>query len=97
MTSPAGERIHGEWFTHLFYGRTDVTRFQVRQRALDRVDVLTVGTADEASMAPLLDRMRARLGAGVSVKWASVVDIPLSPSGKYRFTISDVPWTPHTT
>jgi phenylacetate-CoA ligase len=94
VTTPAGERIHGEWFTHLFYGRDDVTRFQVHQRTTTEVDLLTVGRASEADLAPLLARMRARLGPQVNVSWRSVPDIPASPSGKHRFTKSDVPWTP---
>lgn len=92
LTAPSGERIHGEWFTHLFYGRSDVTRFQVRQRAPGEVDVLTVGSATEASLAPVLAQMRARLGPRVRVAWRAVDEIPLTASGKHRFTISDVPW-----
>jgi phenylacetate-CoA ligase len=92
LTTPSGERIHGEWFTHLFYGRADVTQFQVHQRALDRVDLVTVGAADARTLAPLLERMRARLGPDVEVRWSAAVEIPPSPSGKHRFTISDVPW-----
>lgn len=94
LTTPTGERIHGEWFTHLFYGRADVQRFQVRQRALDAVDLLTVGTADATALAGVLASMRARLGPGVRVSWRAVAEIPLSPSGKHRFTLSEVPWRP---
>ncbi len=93
VTTPAGERIHGEWFTHLFYGRDDVVRFQVHQRSLEQVDLLTVGRATEGTLAPLLARMRERLGPRVTVTWRSVAEIPGTPSGKHRFTKSDVPWT----
>jgi phenylacetate-CoA ligase len=95
VTTPAGERIHGEWFTHLFYGRDDVVRFQVHQRALEAVDLLTVGSATEGSLAPLLARIRERLGPRVAVTWRSVTEIPASASGKHRFTKSDVPWASH--
>jgi phenylacetate-CoA ligase len=78
VTTPSGERVHGEWFTHLFYGKDDVVRFQVRQTALDAVDVLTVGPAGEATMAPILAIMRARLGDGVRVAWRERPD-PLPP------------------
>ena len=94
LTTPRGERIHGEWFTHLFYGRDGVERFQVRQRALDAVEVLTVGRATAADVEPLLRKMRDRLGAGVTVAWRAVDDIPLTRSGKHRFTVSDVPFLP---
>ena len=94
LTTPAGERIHGEWFTHLFYGRDGVERFQVRQHALDAVEVLTVGRATAADVEPLLSKMRARLGPGVAVAWRAVTDIPLTRTGKHRFTVSDVPFLP---
>lgn len=92
VTLPSGERVHGEWFTHLFYGRDRVTRFQVRQRALDRVEVLTVGEATEADLSPVLAAMRGRLGPAVAVVWQRVDDIATTPSGKHRFTVSDVPF-----
>jgi phenylacetate-CoA ligase len=92
LTTPAGLRIHGEWFTHLFYGRDDVRQFQVRQTALDAVEVLTVGPALEEDVAPLLGTMRARLGPGVRVTWRGVDAIPPTRSGKHRFTVSEVPY-----
>jgi hypothetical protein len=57
------------------------------------VDLLTVGGATEGSLAPLLTRMRERLGPRVAVTWRSVAEIPAGASGKHRFTRSDVPWT----
>ena len=92
FTTPAGKRIHGEWFTHLFYGRTGVERFQVHQRSLTLVEVRTVGSATEADLAPLLGKMREALGEGVTVVWQRVDDIPLTRAGKHRFTLSDVPF-----
>jgi phenylacetate-CoA ligase len=92
VTTPSRERIHGEWFTHLFYGREGVRRFRVRQPSLERVEVETVGEADEAALAPLLRAMRERLGPEVTVAWRRVDDLPLGRSGKHRFTVSDVPF-----
>ncbi len=92
LTTPAGEKIHGEWFTHLFYGVDGVERFQVRQKALDAVEVATTGPAGPAVVEPLLAKMRARLGPRVTVTWSRVEAIPLTKSGKHRFTISDVPY-----
>ncbi len=92
LTTPSGLRIHGEWFTHLFYGRDDVRRFQLRQTAIDRVDLLTEGPADETALADVLAAIRTRLGEGVHLSWRSVDRIETGPSGKHRFTISDVPF-----
>lgn len=90
ISTPTGGRIHGEFFTHLFYGVREVTRFQVRQPRLEHLDVLTVGSADDALMAPLLEKIRAQVGAAVEVVWRAVEEIPLSRTGKHRYTVSDV-------
>lgn len=92
VTTPSGERIHGEWFTHLFYGKEGVQKFQVRQRTVTAVDVTTVGPAGEADLAPILEKIRSRLGASVVVTWSSVPEIPPTKTGKHRFTVSDVPF-----
>ena len=92
LTAASGARIHGEWFTHLFYGRTDVVRFQVHQRSRTLVEVRTVGPAGAADVEPLLAKMRGALGPGVEVRWERVEEIPPTKSGKHRFTLSDVPY-----
>lgn len=94
LTAPSGERIHGEWFTHLLYGHDGVRAFQVHQQSLALVTLRTVGPADEAALAGVLEAMRARLGPRVTVRWERVEEIPPTPSGKHRFTLSDVPWRP---
>lgn len=94
ITTPDGERIHGEWFTHLFYGRQDVKRFQVYQPDRHRLEVRTVGSASEADLADLLQTIRTRMGPGVEVTWERLDSIPSTVSGKRRFTVSDVPFLP---
>ncbi len=94
ITRPDGERIHGEWFTHLFYGRDDVERFQVRQSDVHELHVHTVGAATEEDLADLLATIRERMGPGVDVRWARVERIDDTKSGKRRFTVSEVPYLP---
>lgn len=94
FTTPDGRRIHGERFTHLFYGRRDVASFQVHQRSLTRVEVRTVGAATATDLSDLLDAIRRAMGDGVEVAWERVEAIPVGPSGKRRFTRSDVPFLP---
>jgi phenylacetate-CoA ligase len=94
LTGADGRHVHGEFFTHLFYGRSDVKRFQVRQPSRDLVEVQTVGSITEAAIAPLLLAMREQLGPGVLVTWQSVDQISVPPSGKHRFTVSEVPYLP---
>jgi phenylacetate-CoA ligase len=92
LTTPDGRLVHGEWFTHLFYGREDVRRFQVLQPRAERVEVRTEGPATQGDLAPLLSRVRAHLGPAVEVVWQPVPRIEPTPSGKHRFTISHVPF-----
>ena len=94
ITTPDGERLHGEWFTHLFYGRDGVARFQVYQPRLDRLEVRTVGPATEDDLADVLAAIRARVGARMTVAFETVASIPTTRSGKHRFTCSDVPFLP---
>lgn len=94
ITTTAGERIHGEWFTHLFYGVPGVARFQVRQRDLAHLDVHTVGSATETELADVLDAIRERMGPETEVRWTRVARIAETRSGKRRFTVSDVPYLP---
>ena len=90
VTLPSGERIHGEWFTHLFYGVEAISRFQVHQTAVTDVTLRTVGSDAPEVMEPILARIRERLGPEVDLVWKSVEEIPLTKTSKWRFTISDV-------
>jgi phenylacetate-CoA ligase len=94
LTTPDGRRVHGEFFTHLFYGRDGVERFQVRQERVDAVEVLVVGDAPDPALAEVLAAMRERLGPGVEVTLRRVGRIETPPSGKHRFTVSRVPFLP---
>lgn len=93
IRTPDNEIIHGEFFTHLFYGREDIRRFQVHQVDLNRIVVRYVpaGDPDANFEDSLVERISARVGQKVKVEIVACDQIPLPPSGKHRFTISDVP------
>jgi phenylacetate-CoA ligase len=92
IRTPQGDIVHGEFFTHLFYGRSDIRQFQVHQTALDRLTVryVPVGEPPNAFIRELSEKIRARLGSDVTVVMEACEQIPVPPSGKHRFTISDV-------
>jgi phenylacetate-CoA ligase len=92
IRTPRGDIIHGEFFTHLFYGREDIVKFQVHQTALDHVLVRYVPREgrDAEFEKTLKNRIAERLGAGVAVEIEVCDEILLPPSGKHRFTISSV-------
>jgi phenylacetate-CoA ligase len=93
---PRGKLIHGEFFTHLFYGVSDVLQFQVLQSAADllRVDVVLESGADPSILCPIIANIQEVLGDAIECKVRVVDQITKSMSGKHRFTISqvEVPW-----
>ena len=93
LSAPNGRYVHGEYFTHLFYGVPGVRRFQVHQKTLHDVEILVEGDLElpAETLAEMRRKIMAQMGERVAVTFHMVDEIPLTPSGKYRFTISDVP------
>lgn len=87
-----GKLVHGEYFTHLFYHRPWVRRFQVRQKNYDEVVAYVVKQAEPAAgeLAELEHGVRAIMGERCAVRFDFVEDIPPSPSGKYMYTVCDL-------
>ena len=92
IRTPAGEIVHGEYFTHLFYGRDEIAQFTVHQTSLDHLVVRYVPAAagHQTAVQEAVEEIRRRMGRGVTVDVQVCEEIPLPPSGKYRFTLSDV-------
>jgi phenylacetate-CoA ligase len=93
-----GRRVHGEFFTHLFYGEEWVEKFQVVQES-ERLITISVVPSDptlepEASYRDQMDKIRgdihAAMGEECEVQFEFREEIPPSESGKYRYTISKV-------
>ncbi len=87
-----GELIHGEYFTHLFYGRENITRFQVIQRDYDRIEILVIcrRQMDDSDRSDIEDKIRLVMGKDCKVFFHQADDIAPTSSGKYRYTISEV-------
>jgi phenylacetate-coenzyme A ligase PaaK-like adenylate-forming protein/glycosyltransferase involved in cell wall biosynthesis len=92
ILTPDGRRVHGEYFTHLFYDTPGIKAFQVRQRTASEFEVMIQpdNEFDAALVEPLIRDMQTHLGASANVRWQTVDHIPLPPSGKHHFTISDI-------
>lgn len=93
IRSPSGGLIHGEFFTHLFYGCRHVSRFQVRQTTPDHLEIRVVAT-DEFTTSDQQVIESGILGHGDSgfrISWLRVQEIPSGESGKYRFIIPAAP------
>jgi len=91
-----GTLVDGEYFTHMVYFRDWVEKFQFVQRSYGEV-VLRIVSAhrDRRALLPELDQMaaqtRAALGPGAVLRVEWVDEIPPAASGKYRYTISELP------
>ena len=95
FVTPEGRELHGEYFTHLMYGVHGVERFQFHQTARDRILLRVVPSpVFDADTRAALDGVRRtvqrEVSASIEVEVAIVDDVPPSPTGKHRFTLSDV-------
>ena len=92
IRTAGGDLVHGEFFTHLFYGRHDILQFQVQQVSLDRLIVRYIPTnaSQPPSLSEAVEQIRDRMGQSVHIEIRACREIPLLPSGKRRFTVSDV-------
>ncbi|MDR3225065.1 MAG: AMP-binding protein [Clostridiales Family XIII bacterium] len=92
----AGDLVDGEYFTHLFYGITEIEKFQVVQTALKEIEIKYVVNTfvPRKDMNPALDEIRRKvhavMGPDCIVRFHALDDIPPSASGKYIYTISEI-------
>jgi len=87
-----GTLIDGEYFTHLLYYRTWVRKFQVVQKAYDHIEYRIAGTRPlDTEVNELVEKTRAVMGSACRVTFDFVSEIREGSSGKYRYTISEVP------
>jgi len=92
IVTSAGKFIHGEFFTHMFYGMPAVTAFQLIQESLTEIclHVVLQPGAEASLLEPLRDRLKIALGESVHCRIDAVNEIERLPSGKHRFTVSNV-------
>jgi len=96
FTLPSGRVVHGEFFTHLMYGSEGISMFQFHQTAPDSIMLWIVpGPGDPGARQTAIRKAIAEMeqldGAGtMKVQVREVDAIPLTASGKHRFTRSDV-------
>ncbi|MEZ5353953.1 MAG: hypothetical protein R2762_15045 [Bryobacteraceae bacterium] len=89
---PDGRLVHGEYFTHAFYGRAGIAQFQFVQERVDKFLLRIVPAADYSpGVADQLENeMREVVGPTAEFRVELREQIPQTVSGKYRFTISHV-------
>lgn len=91
IVSPRGKLLHGEFFTHLLYGRDEAKRFQVVQETLRELTIRLVPRAG-ADLAALKEHLvgiiKEHGDPDFVVRFEECEQIEASSSGKYRFVVS---------
>jgi phenylacetate-CoA ligase len=94
ITTPSGKLLHGEFFTHLFYKLEGIRQFQVIQETRQQlvIKIVPMGAFQkEAAERFLAETIHQHGDPAFQISFELVEQIPASPSGKYRFTLSRVP------
>ncbi|MGB6144745.1 phenylacetate--CoA ligase family protein [Rhodanobacter sp. UC4437_H4] len=96
IRTPAGHLLPGEFFPHMLKDVPGLVRFQVVQRRLDQLELSLVRGPgfDEASLAYIRRELAKVVGDSLQLNVHFVDDIPLTPSGKWRVCISELPAAP---
>lgn len=92
LLTPDGRYVPGEYIVYCFLSATGIKRYQVVQKRIDRFDILLV--RDDRFDGSAIELVRRELtkvvGDSVILDFQFVDDIPLTPSGKLRVTISEL-------
>jgi phenylacetate-CoA ligase len=90
VTTKKGDYIPGLFFIHIF-DTPSITKYQLIQKTKDHFHIKLVKSNNfsENSIQTIIKKIKNKCG-DVDVTIEYVEDIPLTPSGKYRFIISEV-------
>jgi len=89
---PNGHLIHGEMFSHAFYGVREIARFQVHQKSIETLDINIIKGQGftEKHKGIVEDKVKEIIGPDVVITINEVEHIPVPVSGKFKFAISDI-------
>lgn len=92
IEAPTGRQVHGEYFTHAFYGLKSVRQFQFVQKSKTDFLLRIVKTPEFGSddLDCILAETERVLGSDARLSIEFPTSIPPSPSGKQSFTISEL-------
>jgi phenylacetate-CoA ligase len=87
-----GNLVHGEYFTHLFYGLKGVQQFQLIQEDINNITLRILPRNDftVSDLNPVIDKIKICLGKNVEVVINICMSSFVEQSGKFRFTISKI-------
>jgi len=92
LVTADGQFIHSEFFAYLLRVLPEVFSYQVHQPDIAHLNVKVVCNqpVGEAWIANIRQQIQERFGPDMHVSLEVVDDIPLTPSGKHRYIISEV-------
>jgi phenylacetate-CoA ligase len=92
IKTPEGRFVPGEFFPHLMKEFNWIKQFQVIQESLDNLAIKIVknGLSDNGQLNFLQDEIKRVLGQRMNIDIQFVDEIPLTKSGKFRVTISNI-------
>lgn len=82
------KHIHGEYFTHLFYGRPDISQFQLVQETDDNLKLYIIPKTENPELDFFRNAILDKVGQNVKLEIIKTNRIEPTSSGKHRFTIS---------
>ncbi len=94
ISSPSGKLLHGEFFSHLFYKVDGISQFRVIQKSRRDllVQIVPAQNFQEAKVFSYLRQAISQHGdPEFEIHFELHSHLPPAPSGKYRFTISELP------
>lgn len=93
IKTSAGHMIPGELFPHLFKEFEGVVKFQVKQTELKSITIFIVKNDKfvEQNKISISTEIERYSKGELAINYKFVDDIALTPSGKYRVTISELP------
>ena len=92
IKTKAGKLIHGESFSHLFYGLSEIAQFQIIQKDYDSITVKLVSSTQLSDLLKksIVTKVNEVFGQKINIFVEQVDIIKPTASGKYRFCISDI-------
>ena len=92
IRTPEGKAVPGEFFPHLMKDFPAISRFQVVQKELWAITIKyqVVANLDSDTRQKIINEVENVVGSDMRIIFEQVNDIPLTKSGKYRVTISEL-------
>jgi len=92
LRTPDGRYVPGEYVVYAFLHATGIRRYQVVQKRLDAFEITLVRDRDfDASVVGLVsDELKKVVGDGVALDFRFADEIPPTPTGKHRVTVSEL-------